>query len=243
MDPRDEGQKTREPRTGAGDGGRTEIRDGKAEADRGAMLRWARERLENLTPLKSDCGRLCGARCCESLEGEETGMLLFPGEEDFYESMEGWRMVPAGKDLLLICPGDCGREERPLACRIFPLLPSLSADGRVILRTDERARGICPLARQGKRGMDPAFVEAVRTVGETLAGEPEQHAFLRRLTAEQEELRTLRDRLTGRKAEPAALSALTGEAAGGAEEPRDRAARPDAGGPSQEEIETCQWTE
>ncbi len=243
MNAQSEKQKTRGPEHGAGNAGGTEIQGGERKADRGAMLRWARALLEEPTPLKSDCGRLCGARCCESLEGEETGMLLFPGEEDFYESMEGWRIVPAGKDLLLICPGDCGREERPLACRIFPLLPSLRPDGRVAVRTDERARGICPLARHGKRSMDPAFIEAVRTVGETLAGEPGQRAFLHRLTAEQEELRALRDRLTGRKADPAALPALTGEEAGGAEGARDRADRPNAAGISLEEIETCQWTE
>ena len=41
----------------------------------------ARKILEEVTPLKADCGRVCGAACCASLEGEETGMLLFPGEE------------------------------------------------------------------------------------------------------------------------------------------------------------------
>ncbi len=44
----------------------------------------ARSLLEEVTPLKSDCGRICGAACCASLEGEETGMLLFPGEEALY---------------------------------------------------------------------------------------------------------------------------------------------------------------
>ena len=71
-----------------------------------SLIETARRKLETLTPLKTDCGRLCGARCCASLEGEETGMLLFPGEEDFYEDQEGWRIVPTGKDLLLICPGN-----------------------------------------------------------------------------------------------------------------------------------------
>ncbi len=66
-------------------------------------LKRARELLAEVTPLKSDCGRVCGARCCASLEGEETGMLLFPGEEDFYEELDGWRILPAGKELLLIC--------------------------------------------------------------------------------------------------------------------------------------------
>ena len=159
------------------------------------LLKTAREKLEALTPLKTDCGRLCGARCCASLEGEETGMLLFPGEEDFHEDMNGWRIVPAGKDMLLICPGSCEREERPLACRIFPLIPVLREDGSIAVRTDERARAVCPLTRQGKQGMDPAFVEAVRQIGEMLAGDPEQRAFLQRLTEEQSELKELRKKL------------------------------------------------
>ena len=158
-------------------------------------LQEAREKLETLTPLKTDCGRLCGARCCASLEGEETGMLLFPGEEDFYEEKEGWRFVPAGRDLLLICPGRCEREDRPLACRIFPLIPVLTEDGGIAVRTDERARAVCPLARQGKRGMDPAFTERVREIGEALAEDPRQRAFLRRLTEEQNELKELRKKL------------------------------------------------
>ena len=41
-----------------------------------AAVSAAREKLNQLTPLKKDCGRICGARCCRPLEGEETGMLL-----------------------------------------------------------------------------------------------------------------------------------------------------------------------
>ena len=159
-------------------------------------LREARDMLAEVTPLKSDCGRVCGARCCGSMEGEETGMLLFPGEEDFYEDMEGWRMLPAGEEILLICPGECDRNDRPLACRIFPLLPIPTEDG-VSVRTDERARGLCPLTRQGKAGMDPAFVEAVARAGEILLRDPDHRAFLTRLADEQEELKALRRQLKG----------------------------------------------
>ena len=157
----------------------------------------ARAILSEITPLKRDCGRICGERCCSSLEGEETGMLLFPGEEDLYEDAEGWRMLPAGREMLLICPGKCERETRPLACRMFPLLP-LPGDGGIRVRTDERSRAVCPLARQGRQGMDPAFAEAVRRAGELLAGDPEQKAFLERLAEEQEELKALRKRLGAR---------------------------------------------
>ncbi len=167
------------------------------EEARTELLETARRTLAEATPLRTDCGRICGKRCCASMEGEETGMLLFPGEEDFYEDAEGWRIVPAGEDLLLICPGVCDRENRPLACRMFPLLPRIGADGSVSAKTDERARGVCPLTRQGPRGMDPRFTEAVREAGELLAGNPEQRRFLTRLTEEQEELKTLRKKLMG----------------------------------------------
>ena len=156
----------------------------------------ARALLAEVTPLKHDCGRSCGARCCASLEGEETGMLLFPGEEDLYEDLEGWRILPAGKELLVICPGECRRTDRPLACRMFPLLP-IPKDGDVAVRTDERSRAVCPLARQGKRGMDPAFVEAVREAGRSLIQEKREREFLFRLAEEQEELRILRKKLGG----------------------------------------------
>ena len=39
----------------------------------------ARAALSDLTPLLTDCGRLCGFACCKG--DEQTGMLLFPGEE------------------------------------------------------------------------------------------------------------------------------------------------------------------
>ena len=159
-------------------------------------VRKARELLAEITPLKRDCGRICGSRCCASLEGEETGMLLFPGEEDFYEDLEGWKILPAGKELLLICPGRCEREDRPLSCRIFPLLPLPGEEG-IRVRTDERSRTVCPLARQGKRGMDPAFVEAVKKAGELLWEEPAQREFLLRLQEEQAELKALRELLRG----------------------------------------------
>ena len=123
-------------------------------------------------------------------------MLLFPGEEDLYENLEGWRILPAGRELLVICPGTCRREERPLSCRIFPLLPVIRGDA-VKAAADQRAKAVCPLLRQGIRGMDPAFAEAVREAGRTLLDDPEQRKFLEMLTAEQDELKVLREKLGG----------------------------------------------
>ena len=156
----------------------------------------AREKLNSVTPLKRDCGRICGSRCCDSLEGEETGMLLFPGEEEDYLEKPGWKLRETGSGVLAACPGKCDRKERPLACRIFPLLPVIREDA-VKVAADERARAVCPLLRQGLRGMDPAFKDAVREAGRLLAEDPEQREFLVMLTEEQDELKALREKLGG----------------------------------------------
>lgn len=161
------------------------------------LLEEVRKILEDVTPLKTDCGRVCGGACCRSLEGETTGMLLFPGEEDLYEEAEGFSMQPVPGGLLLICSGRCDRRERPLACRLFPLLPLLREDG-IRVAVDARARAVCPLSRHGKDALDPAFVKAVQQVGERLAEDPQQAAFLRQLTQEHDELTALRRRMRGR---------------------------------------------
>ena len=159
-------------------------------------LSLAREKVNHVTPLKRDCGRVCGKRCCRSLEGEETGMLLFPGEEALVPKREGWHIQETASGPMVICPERCDREERPLACRLFPLIPVIR-EGRIRAAVDRRAAAVCPLARQGIRAMDPAFAAAVREVGEILAAEDEQRRFLERMTAEQDELKQLREELGG----------------------------------------------
>ena len=160
-----------------------------------ATVSAAREKLKNVTPLKKDCGRVCGARCCRPLEGEETGMLLFPGEAEAYDGKAGFEVRKTARGDLLICSGICDREDRPLSCRLFPLLPVIGDDGKVRAVTDLRAKAVCPLARQGKSAMDPAFADAVREAGEILAAENEQAVFLEMLEEEQIELKELRNKL------------------------------------------------
>ena len=121
-----------------------------------------------------------------------TGMLLFPGEEAYYDGREGYRMVQTEQGTLLICPGRCNRTDRPLSCRLMPLIPILREDGMKVA-TDLRAKPVCPLARQGKDALDPAFVAAVRQVGRILAEDEAQRAFLVKLTAQQDELKALRN--------------------------------------------------
>ena len=152
----------------------------------------ARAILEDVTPMKTDCGLTCGHICCHPMEGEMTGMLLFPGEEAYYKGRDGYRMTPTDHGMLLICSGRCNRADRPLSCRLMPLIPIVRADG-VKVATDFRAKTVCPLARQGKDALDPDFVAAVREVGRILAADEQQLAFLKQLTRQQDELKALRN--------------------------------------------------
>ncbi len=147
--------------------------------------------LEDVTPLYADCGASCGGACCQSLPGELTGMLLFPGEEKYYADQAGFAITSTDHGLLLTCDGRCNRADRPLSCRLFPLLPLLREDG-VKVATDQRARAVCPLARHGKDGLAAEFVAAVRQVGQLLSEDEEQRAFLLMLTKNQDELKALR---------------------------------------------------
>ena len=153
------------------------------------------QRIVALTPLKTDCGRLCGAACCGG--GAEEGMLLFPGEEAFYQGREGFALrevtledgLPA---VLLVCGGSCRREERPLGCRMFPLMPRLARDGTILgVRMDARGRPLCPLTHGPKAALDPAFLAAVEEACRILAEDPRQGAFLRRLEAQERAVRRL----------------------------------------------------
>lgn len=145
----------------------------------------ARELLENLTPLKTDCGKLCQGACCQG--DEQTGMLLFPGEEAFYEGCTFARIIPAGFALggqdaqLLVCEGNCERGNRPLACRLFPLFLKFKEDGVTKLRMDVRAKAVCPLTDYGIRALDPDFKQAVRSAYDILLEDECCAAYLREL--------------------------------------------------------------
>ena len=145
----------------------------------------ARELLESLTPLKTDCGRLCQAACCQG--DDATGMLLFPGEETLYESCAFAEVLPLDYTLggtqakLLVCKGRCERENRPLACRLFPLFLKFKGDGVTKLRMDVRARAVCPLTDYGIKALDPDFKQAARAAYDLLLEEDVCAAYLREL--------------------------------------------------------------
>ena len=141
----------------------------------------ARALLETVTPLNSNCGRLCDAACCQGNANE--GMLLFPGEETCFADC-GWAsLLPASPGNLLVCRGSCPRDNRPLGCRMFPLRIALDGGAPKAI-PDIRAWPVCPLMPHGLTGLSSAFVDAVTRAGEILAADEEQLQFLRRIEAD-----------------------------------------------------------
>lgn len=146
--------------------------------------------LDHITPLRFDCGRLCGGACCRS-EPEQPGMYLFPGEEAMFAGKAGFTLSEAvlpgyGPVPLLACEGACKRSERPLSCRVFPLAPVFTS-GSLSLRLDPRGRRACPLCRGGIDALSEEFVSSVRSVFAALAEESRSAAFLRALAAHLDE--------------------------------------------------------
>ena len=142
------------------------------------VLQRAYALLENVTPLTTDCGGVCDGRCCrESADSE--GMLLFPGEEVLLADA-GYTIRPAEGGYLLTCGGSCDRALRPLSCRIFPLFPILTEEGRVKAVYDPRGFRMCPLVRECAHvPLDREFVRTVRRVGRILMEDPACADFLR----------------------------------------------------------------
>ena len=143
---------------------------------------------ENETPLKSDCGAVCGKACCSG-DGK-TGMLLFPGEKtslNVFES-EGRKYA--------VCPGTCNRSERPLSCRIFPFFPVIDAEGAVCVTIDPRGAGICPLVRNAPDiAFNTAFLRRVLTAGKALARHKECRNLMIEVTEEINDTLILSDML------------------------------------------------
>ncbi len=145
----------------------------------------ARSMLNLLTPLDADCGSYCNNACCQPDQDGQGGMLLFPGEEGLYID-SNWAQistletqVPRRRWHLLSCSGVCPRNERPLACRIFPLSFNIYQNNAVSMHLDRRAWAVCPLMDYGLKGLSPAFVSTAQKALELIAQSPEGIAFLR----------------------------------------------------------------
>ena len=140
---------------------------------------------DGVTPLPKDCGAVCGALCCTG-DGDE-GMLLFPGEEALLDPA-CVRPAEGGRPLF-VCGGRCDRERRPLSCRLFPLFPLVTPEGRIKAVYDPRAYRLCPLVRLNAHvRLRRDFVRAVRRAGRLLMRDPAARAFLTAQSREIEEL-------------------------------------------------------
>ncbi len=131
-----------------------------------------------LTPLKTDCGKLCGHACCKG--DDSTGMRLFP----FEETVLSVKVTESG-DRLAVCSGSCNREERPLACMIFPFFPTIDDRGRIFVEPDVRGKRLCPLITHSDEIVfDKRFFKTVKKVGKILAKDEVCREFLRATTEE-----------------------------------------------------------
>lgn len=136
------------------------------------------KKLETLTPLKVDCGALCGAACCDDGGHEDAGMYLYYKEESMYKTLPGYFRIEESeflygdndeRALIMMCAGRCERTLRPLACRIFPLAPYKKEGEPLRIIIDPRAKAMCPLAKTMRADeLDERFVRTVRLIFKVL---------------------------------------------------------------------------
>ena len=148
-------------------------------------LEKARNLLKEVTPLVRDCGSICSRNCCLPNEDNSNGMLLFPEEENYYKEASWCKIIEKEQGKVLICEGQCPRENRPLACRIFPLSPYITKEEKVKSKMDFHSQEICPLYRQGKKALQQLFVKKVEEALNVLMEEEEQKAFIYRISNEE----------------------------------------------------------
>lgn len=147
--------------------------------------------LDEVSPIPSDCGEMCGAACCTQEytqgEGPEMGIYLLPGEdklhtprEDWlewtderaedYEFPDSWRGVVH----FVRCktPPSCPREKRPIQCRTFPLTPYLDEEDQLsLLYNDWELPYHCPLIDE-EIPLNEDFIEATYRAWEILLRDP-----------------------------------------------------------------------
>lgn len=144
---------------------------------------------KNKTPLKYDCGLLCGGRCCKG--DTETGMIVFPGEKELLNECFAVKQSECGYDIS-VCKGGCDRNKRPLSCRIYPLFPLALKDnnGNIYIDVIKDPRADCPITKNDME-FSRSFIRAVKLCGEYLLLNEETKTFLLELSAEIDEISEL----------------------------------------------------
>lgn len=141
------------------------------------LINKAYELLDRTTPLITDCGKLCGGKCCKG-DGE-TGMFLFPGEEEIIKNIDGFKILDCEGNFgykMVVCGGTCNRKTRPLACRIYPYFPMITDDGFDV-RADIRGIGSCPLLYNNVK-VDYAFLRQIRKAARLLSRDEEIRDYI-----------------------------------------------------------------
>lgn len=151
------------------------------------LVKKAKDILKNVTPLKSDCGKMCGKLCCKG--PDEKGMRLFPGEK-----VTDNKFKIIGNTVF--CGGNCERVDRPLSCIIFPFFPVMT-EKNADIRFDLRAYSICLLVN-GFIKPDRKFVRAVFRAEKYLFQSPEIKKFIDETNEEIDDAEKLTELLFGK---------------------------------------------
>ena len=152
----------------------------------------ARKELENVTPIKGDCGLLCGSLCCKKTEkseqSEDFGMWLFPGEAQLYKNHANFKVVQADGNSsypFLLCGYSCEkndfckREERPLFCRFFPYFPVVDRNNGIEIIVHPTALKMCPLiTSKYKLRITSEFSRAVKKAVYIMLNDAELREYL-----------------------------------------------------------------
>ncbi|HEX3028496.1 MAG TPA: hypothetical protein VHT34_04150 [Clostridia bacterium] len=154
--------------------------------DKKLLYRKAYRDLSNITPLKYDCGMLCNSKCCSG--SSDSGMHLYPGEELLYKDTSDFLSTSCeefGHSTVhfAVCNGTCKRKYRPLACRIYPLVPFIDTAGNLHIIEDPRAARTCPLLiLREDYPINAFFKQKVRSVFHLLILDPDIRCYIEDLS-------------------------------------------------------------
>ncbi|MCR4746385.1 MAG: hypothetical protein K5894_14305 [Lachnospiraceae bacterium] len=145
------------------------------------------EMLDKVSPVDFDCGKICGAVCCQDIYGEDVGIYLLPGEEKVHDRTDPWMKWSEdraenydfpkswkGIVYFLSCtdPMHCKRAKRPIQCRTFPLLPDINENGELSLIYDDTPLPyVCPLI-DSETELNDDFIETTLKAWEKLLKDP-----------------------------------------------------------------------
>lgn len=145
------------------------------------IIEKAYEFLEDVTPKKFDCGKICNQKCCKGRDND--GMLLFPGEKELFEDNKSYVIYfdNTYEEYAVRCFGKCNRNERPLACRIFPYMFYSKNSDSITVAPDIRAVGFCPLIDL-KSDFDREFLRALRITARLLSQDKDIVNFIKKIS-------------------------------------------------------------